>query len=52
MKTIKDYREFLKGDLWEGFDTMQTDQRKGRPAAPSGPAPVRSAPTITRRSTG
>ena len=35
MKTIEEYREFLKGDLWGEWQGFETDQRKGIPPPPS-----------------
>ncbi len=32
MKPNEDYRDFLKGDLWERFDAFESDQRRGVPA--------------------
>lgn len=34
MKTIKDYREFLKGDLWDNFDELESGYKKKKPAPP------------------
>ena len=34
MKTIEEYRGFLKGDLWEEWADLDRDQKKGMPAPP------------------
>jgi len=34
MKTIEEYRAFLKGDLWEEWADLDRDQKKGIPAPP------------------
>jgi len=34
MGDIDDYREFLKGHLWEGWEKLETDQRKHLPPPP------------------
>jgi hypothetical protein len=31
---LEKYRKFLKSDLWEELDKIETDQRKGVPAPP------------------
>jgi len=46
MMSIEQYREFLKGDLWGDWDSLDTDQRKGVPAPPvQNPIPADAALT-------